>query len=216
MRLLRFPVEPFYENTIVLLPVDQKDGSIVVDPGGDGRLLLDVLNGNHTFVHAVILTHAHIDHVSALGVLKEAFPDLIVMMQAGDHDLYTHLGIQARLFAQPVPDVPKIGRFLADGDTLEHGEMTIKVIHTPGHSKGSICLFIPGEVDLLLSGDTLFREGIGRTDLLGGSQDDLIHSISQKLMVLDDNTVIVPGHGNDTTIGHERRYNPFLTAQSAK
>jgi len=210
MRLLRFPVEPFYENTIVLLPIEPQAGSIVVDPGGDGQLLLDVLTGNKTFAKIVVLTHAHIDHVSALGVLKDNYPELKVMMHAGDLSLYENLGVQARLFAQEVPEVPPIDRFLADGDILEHSGLKLKAIHTPGHSKGSICLFIRDEVDLLLSGDTLFRESIGRTDLLGGSQKELLNSIRQKLMVLDDNTLVVPGHGSDTTIGHERQANPFL------
>lgn len=210
MKLIRFPVEPFYENTIVLLPDDKKHGSVVVDPGGDGDLLMDVLQGNNTFAQKIILTHAHIDHVSALTVLKKAFPDTIIMMHPDDKELYTHMGLQSRLFAQPMPQVPPIDRFIRDGDILKHNGMTIKVIHTPGHSKGSICLFIPDEADLLLSGDTLFREGVGRTDLLGGSHEDLIKSIREKLMVLDDNTLVIPGHGGDTTIGHERRLNPFL------
>ena len=193
----------------MLLPEIPGQGAVVVDPGGDGRLLLDVLQGNGTFAHTVILTHAHIDHVSGLEAVKDRYPDVLVMMHSKDLNMYEHLGIQAMMFGQPTPRVPPINRFVKDGDVIEHAGLAIHVLHTPGHSKGSICLLIPGEVDLLLSGDTLFRDGIGRTDLWGGDQDQLIRSIREKLLCLDDNTVVVPGHGSDTTIGHENRKIPF-------
>ncbi len=210
MRLLHFPVEPFYENTFVLIPAQTDQGAVIVDPGSDGSLLMEVLQGNRVPVVTVILTHAHIDHVSGLPALKAAFGDLKVMMHPADQNLYTHLDTQARLFSQPVPDVPPVDHFLEHSEVITHDDIHMKVLHTPGHSKGSICVLISGERDILLSGDTLFREGIGRTDVLGGSRKQILHSIKQHLMALDDTTLVLPGHGGDTTIGHERLHNPFL------
>ena len=210
MRLLHFPIEPFYENTIVLIPSQPEYGAVVVDPGGDGSLLLEVLQGNKVVVSTVILTHAHLDHVSGLASLKAAFDELKIMLHQDDLDLYTHLDVQARLFSQPIPNVPPVDHFLEHGEIISHNDINLKILHTPGHSKGSICIYIQGERNILLSGDTLFREGIGRTDVFGGSQEDLLKSIKQQLMVLNDDTLVLPGHGGDTTIGHERIYNPFL------
>lgn len=195
-------VGPFASNCYVVGSKSGRQG-MVVDPGDDAGQILDRLKELELNIKLIILTHGHIDHTGALKEVKEA-TGAPIAVHADDaknlNSLSLLLGIVCS--SPPTPD-----RLLADGDSIALDELHFRVLHTPGHSPGGICLEGKGVV---FSGDTLFNYGIGRTDLPGGSYTKLMDSIHAKLMVLADDTVVYPGHGPETTIGAERRGNPFL------
>jgi glyoxylase-like metal-dependent hydrolase (beta-lactamase superfamily II) len=178
---------------------------MIIDPGGEAKRILKKVSDLKLDIKLVVLTHGHIDHVGALGEVKEASGADIAahaddVKTLGDGSLSVLLGISP--LALPPPD-----RLLEDGDKIDIGNLNFIVRHTPGHSPDSICLLGGGVV---FSGDTLFNYGIGRADLPGGNPSQLMDSIRTKLMVLADETIVYPGHGPKTTIGAERRGNPFL------
>ena len=209
MKIIKFTVPPFYENTYVVL---HNHFAWVIDPGGDGELLVDVLKGNRIERFEVLLTHAHIDHISGLDALIKVWPDIKVHLHRKDEKLYKNVKIQAQMFHQAEPALPKEILYVEDGELLNQNGLELQVMHTPGHSPGSVCYLLKNEVPpVLFSGDTLFFEGIGRSDLFGGDHDMLMLSIREKLFKLPEDTRCLPGHGQETTIGHEKRFNPFLT-----
>jgi hydroxyacylglutathione hydrolase len=231
--------------------------AIVVDPGDDVERVLQILTANKLKVRAIVSTHTHIDHVGGLAGLRRATGAPVLIHEA-DLELYRHLDVQAQFLGTPTPESTKIEDFVKEGDTLRWGDYSARVIHTPGHTPGSISLVVekgdgvappflerqtPGpatasaqaslQADLeghsqphthfhgrslgvdggpsrLIAGDTLFQGSIGRTDLWGGSMNDILRSIREKLMMLPDETIVIPGHGESTTIGEEREYNPYL------
>jgi glyoxylase-like metal-dependent hydrolase (beta-lactamase superfamily II) len=185
--------------------------AMVVDPGGDVERILDLLRVLHLRCVLIVNTHAHFDHVGGNAELRRA-TGAPLLMHADDLPLYQHLPEQAAFLGGllPVPERAPIDRTLADGESLRVGGLAAGVLHTPGHTPGGICLLIDGEPPLLLSGDTLFAGGVGRTDLWGGDERALVHSLQTRLLTLDDRTQVIPGHGPRTTIGQERRTNPFL------
>jgi glyoxylase-like metal-dependent hydrolase (beta-lactamase superfamily II) len=182
--------------------------AMVVDPGDDIEDILEILKRHGLTVKAIVITHAHIDHIGGAARLKQA-TGAPVYMNLADAELERMLDAQAAwLGMQPVErvdiDVPA-----RDGDTLTVGLTEVNVLHTPGHTQGSISLWLPGE-NKLLAGDTLFRDGIGRTDLPGGDGSQILRSIHEKLLTLPEETLVFPGHGPGTTIGREKRFNSFL------
>jgi hydroxyacylglutathione hydrolase len=210
--------------------------ALVVDPGDDVERILAILRKHNLTVRAIIITHTHIDHVGGLARLH-AVTGAPVLIHEADMPLYERLDEQAHFLGMPmVPPMTKIDEYVKDGDTLRWGGYTARVIHTPGHTPGSISLFsdvasrrdVAAEADggvltrggggaaaeavspLLIAGDTLFQGAIGRTDLWGGSMKDILRSIHEKLLVLPEATRVIPGHGGETTIGEEREENPFL------
>ena len=192
--------------------------ALVVDPGDEAARILEVLAKHGLTVKAIVSTHAHIDHVGGLRKMQEA-TGAPVLMHGDDRELYRRLDEQAAWIGMRAPDPARVDTFLREGDTLRWGRFEANVLHTPGHTPGSISLYLPaekkegntgGETGKLFAGDTLFSGSIGRTDLWGGSLEQILHSIHQKLMVLPDATVVYPGHGSVTTIGEERVSNPFL------
>jgi hydroxyacylglutathione hydrolase len=231
--------------------------AIVVDPGDEIDRVLRILSANKLKVRAIVSTHTHIDHVGGLAGLRRATGAPVLIHEA-DLELYRHLDVQAQFLGARTPESTKIEDFVKEGDTLRWGDYSARVIHTPGHTPGSISLFVekggraaesfadrrmPGPAKAsedanlqvqweshsqsyghshehsfgsgggpprLVSGDTLFQGSIGRTDLWGGSMKDILRSIREKLMLLPDETVVIPGHGESTTIGEERAHNPFL------
>jgi glyoxylase-like metal-dependent hydrolase (beta-lactamase superfamily II) len=159
-------------------------------------------------VKAIVITHAHIDHIGGAAKLKAA-TGAPVHMNANDAPLYDQLDMQAAWLQMKTPEKTGIDTEARDGDTLALGKNVFHVLHTPGHTQGSISLWIPEE-HKLIAGDTLFRDSIGRTDLPGGDEHQILRSIEDKLLTLPDETVVIPGHGADTTIGREKERNPFL------
>ncbi|MGA7915837.1 MAG: MBL fold metallo-hydrolase [Candidatus Acidiferrales bacterium] len=232
--------------------------AIVVDPGDETARILAILKSHNLNVRAIVSTHTHIDHVGGLALLHQATGAPVLIHEA-DLELYRHLDMQAEFLGVRTPESTRIEDFLKEGDTLRWGPYSARVIHTPGHTPGSISLYVEKnsapdqsyledagrprpakasaqahlQADLqssaradahlrdhahdhgstttrLIAGDTLFQGSIGRTDLWGGSLKDLMNSIRGKLLTLPDETLVIPGHGDTTTIGAERNENPFL------
>jgi glyoxylase-like metal-dependent hydrolase (beta-lactamase superfamily II) len=182
--------------------------AIVIDPGDDIEEVLATLAKHQLRVKAVVITHAHIDHIGGAQKLKAA-TGAPVYMNARDQELYNHLDVQAGWLGVETPERTKIEVNAREGDTLTLGPAEFQILETPGHTQGSISLLIPAE-NKLIAGDTLFLDSIGRTDLPGGDLRQILRSIQDKLLPLDDGVVVIPGHGPNTTIGRERRRNPFL------
>lgn len=192
-----------------ILGCDKTREGLVIDPGDDSDLILSLVEKHRLKVKYILSTHAHIDHVGDLEPLK-ARTGAEAILHELDLPLYQNLSIQAAWLGVVAPQMAKIDTFIHNRDTLRFGQYSGEILHTPGHSPGSLCLHLPGSVDQLFAGDTLFQRSIGRTDLWGGSYEEILKSIRQKLLVLDDHTVIYPGHGPATTVGEEKRHNPFL------
>lgn len=203
-RIVTEPVGPVAANCHIL----EFDGSVVlIDPGGDPDLLLRLV-GKRTLT-ALLITHGHYDHIGAIGPLKERHPGAAVMIHRDEArsladpslNLSGHFGIDGRYKREPE-------RLLGHGDRIDLPDgSSLTVIHTPGHTPGGVCFHGDG---ILFSGDTLFFESIGRSDLPGGDDETLLASIRGRLFTLPDDTRVLPGHMNATTIGHEKRHNPFL------
>ncbi|MEK7854390.1 MAG: MBL fold metallo-hydrolase, partial [candidate division NC10 bacterium] len=179
------------------------------DPGMESEAVADVLARERLTVTAIINTHGHFDHVFGNAYFK-AKTGAPLLMHRADLDLVKRLEEQSLYFGFRATPSPPPDRFLEEGDEVRVGGIRLRVLHTPGHSPGGICLVTDGTAFV---GDTLFAGSIGRTDLPGGSAETLLTSIREKLLTLPDDTVIYPGHGPATTIGHERRHNPFLTGR---
>jgi glyoxylase-like metal-dependent hydrolase (beta-lactamase superfamily II) len=184
--------------------------AIVVDPGDEIEEIVSILKRHALRVTAIVITHAHIDHIGGAAKLK-ALTGAPVHMNELDLELYDHLDTQAAWLGMPLPERTTIDTPAREGDTIRIDETDFHVLHAPGHTQGSSCLWIPAQ-QKLIAGDTLFRDSIGRTDLPGGDSRQILRSIQGKLMALPDASVVIPGHGPATTIGREREHNPFLTA----
>jgi len=194
----------FATNCYIVGSESNKEG-MIIDPGAEAKGILKSVADLGLDIKFIVLTHGHIDHIGALKEVKEA-TGAEICLHSGDANL-----LQGRSsgtdFGLPYPDSPPPGRLLEGGDSIDVGDLHFLVLHTPGHSPGGICLLGHGVV---FCGDTLFNYGIGRTDFPSASHNQLMNSIHTKLMILPDNTIVYPGHGPETTIGTERRGNPFL------
>lgn len=205
MILDSFPTGPLDVNCVVVGDEGTRE-AFVVDPGGDGPRILAALAKHGLTLKAVLHTHGHIDHVGATAELCRA-AGVKAHMHPDDGPLYQALPVFAQMLGMPAPaSVPM--EPLQDGQVLALGGLKLRVVHTPGHTMGSVCFLVEGE-GVLLSGDTLFRRGVGRTDL-GGDWDTLVRSIRERLFPLGDAVKVLPGHNGATTLGEERRENPFL------
>jgi len=185
--------------------------AIVIDPGEEVERILEVVRRHGLTVKLIAITHAHIDHVGGARKLKQATGAPVYMHEA-DYGLYQSVPEQAAWLGLPqAPALTTIDAPLREGDAVRFGNVAGTVLHTPGHTQGSTCLYFPNAGGKkLFAGDTLFLGSIGRTDLPGGSPQQIFRSIREKLFALDDETVVIPGHGPLTTIGRERAENPFL------
>ena len=180
--------------------------AVIVDPGGDSDEIIDFVAKEDLNVVAILLTHGHGDHIGGVPELKEAL-GVPVMVHAGDDDMVKDSSINMSS-AMAMGDVAfEPDKLMNHGDLIEVGSETLEVIHTPGHTKGGVCLLGEG---ILITGDTLFQGSIGRTDLYGGDLEMLMDSIIIKLMGLPDETLVYPGHGGHSTIGTEKKRNPFI------
>jgi hydroxyacylglutathione hydrolase len=186
--------------------------AVVIDPGDEIGRITAILEKHHLRVKAIVVTHAHIDHIGGAQKLK-ALTGAPVYMNFNDQELYDHLDIQAQWLGVATPEKTVIDVNAREGESLKlgpaDGQVEFQVLNTPGHTPGSISVWIPAE-NKLVAGDTLFLDSIGRTDLPGGNPRQILRSIHDKLLPLDDAVVVIPGHGANTTIGRERRRNPFL------
>jgi hydroxyacylglutathione hydrolase len=202
-----FPVGPLQCNCSVI--GDEKTHeAMVIDPGDQIEGILDILRQEKLTLKQIVITHAHIDHVGGAMKLKAATGAPILMNQ-NDHALLKMLDMQAAWIGMRPPGDVQVDEAIGQGRVLKIGEITSNVIHTPGHTEGSICVYFPVEKKLI-AGDTLFAGSIGRTDLPGGSMDKIMRSLHTQVLALPDETEVVPGHGPSTTIGEERETNPFL------
>jgi glyoxylase-like metal-dependent hydrolase (beta-lactamase superfamily II) len=195
-----------YAANCYIIHTEDGDG-LVVDPAGDVDEIVKYLEDSSVKVGAIVLTHGHGDHIGGVLELKELL-DVPVMVHSDDEDMVKNSALNLST-SMPMGEVNfKPDILLNDGDEIPLGDRAVKVIHTPGHTKGGICILVDG---ILITGDTLFQGSIGRTDLYGGDFDTLMISIVEKLMILPDDTVVYPGHGGPSTIGVERRNNPFIS-----
>jgi hydroxyacylglutathione hydrolase len=201
------PVGPLRCNCSVIGDETTRE-AMVIDPGDDIENVLALIEKHNLQVKQIVITHAHIDHVGGAMKLRAATGAPILLNQ-NDYALLKMLDVQAAWIGMKNPGEVEIDSNLGQADTVRAGSLTANVIHTPGHTEGSICLYFPAE-NKLIAGDTLFAGSIGRTDLPGGSMEKIINSLHEKVLALPDDTLVVPGHGPLTTIGEERESNPFL------
>jgi glyoxylase-like metal-dependent hydrolase (beta-lactamase superfamily II) len=203
-----FPVG-WLQCNCTILGDEQTREAIVIDPGDDPQEILARLEKHGLTPKQILCTHTHIDHVGAIYELQERAGTPASIHKA-DLFLFEKLDVQAQWIGIPMPKRGAIEHFVEDGSAVACHGVEVGVIHTPGHTPGSASFHLAGDRNILFTGDTLFAQSIGRTDLWGGSHPQIIASIQKKLMTFDDDALVISGHGQSTTIGHERRYNPFL------
>jgi glyoxylase-like metal-dependent hydrolase (beta-lactamase superfamily II) len=212
MRIQTAAVPPFFKNAYLVSCEETKE-AVLIDPGDEVDQILKMVPAAGLTVRAIPLTHAHLDHITGVGVAKAAL-GVDIWLHRDDQFLYDGAAEQGRMFGLVMPALPKVDRYYEPGVSMAFGTLTIDVLHTPGHCPGGVCLAIgrAGSVEReLFVGDTLFAGSIGRTDLPGGDHETLIRSIRDVLLAFPDDTVVHAGHGPATTIGRERATNPFLT-----
>jgi len=201
------PVGPLQCNCSIIGDEATRE-AMVIDPGDDIGDILALIQKHNLQVKHIVITHAHIDHVGGAMKLRAAIGAPILLNQ-NDYALLQMLDVQAAWIGMRSPGKVEIDRSISTGETVAAGSHTAQILHTPGHTEGSICLYFEAEKKLI-AGDTLFAGSIGRTDLPGGSMQKIMRSLQGTVLALPDETVVVPGHGELTTIGEERESNPFL------
>ncbi len=205
MILEKVVVGPLAVNSYIIGCEQTRIGA-VIDPGDEAEKIEQTIAQLNLQIKFILLTHGHIDHLAHLQRLQKKYQAKFLMHEA-DSFLLEHASSQAELFELPDPGHPQPDAFLNDGDKITLGNLTISVLHTPGHSPGSVTFFVE---DKLFVGDLIFSGSIGRTDLPGGNFEQLIHSVNTKIFVLPDAVEIFPGHGTKTTVGFEKSTNPFF------
>ncbi len=208
-----FPVGLLQCNCSIL--GDEESGeAIIVDPGGDGPEIVRRVTERGLAVTQIVHTHAHIDHVGASAEVKRRTGGA-AWLHEDDEWLLDRLEMQAQLIGGGAPEAVALDGFLTEGQRFDFAGSQIEVIHTPGHTPGSCCFVLAADGrQIVFAGDTLFRGGIGRTDLWGGDTAQILESLKGKLLALDDDSEVVTGHGPSTSIGLERRNNPFLSGDA--
>ena len=205
-------VQPFYKNGFVVGCEETRE-AVIIDPGDEVDDLLAAASSHGLSVKAILLTHAHLDHVTGVGKAKAALA-VPVWLHKDDNFLYEMVVQQGQMFGLRVEAQPPIDHFYEGEGPFRFGRYKVRVLHTPGHCPGGVCLAVSKEGEkrhTLFVGDTLFAGSIGRTDLPGGDMETLLRSIREVLFAFPDNTVVWSGHGAETTIGDEKASNPFLT-----
>jgi glyoxylase-like metal-dependent hydrolase (beta-lactamase superfamily II) len=202
---------PFYKNGFVIGCEETREG-VIIDPGDEVADLLAAAKQHRLQIGRILLTHAHLDHVTGVGAAKQAL-GVPVWLHPADNFLYERTVEQGRMFGLQVERQPPVDHFYEGEGPIRFGRYAVRVLHTPGHCPGGVCLAISRDGEstaTLIVGDTLFAGSIGRTDLPGGDAPTLLRSIREVLLAFPDDTVVWPGHGDQTTVGRERRTNPFL------
>jgi len=202
-------VNNFAVNCYVVGCPDTRE-AMIVDPGGNPDGILSTVESNDLSVTCIVNTHGHIDHIMANREVKE-HTGAPLRIHSADAEMLAHSGEQSMHMLGIEVTSPVADSFLEDGEVFNVGSIEVKVIHTPGHSPGSVCLKMGKK---LITGDTLFSQGIGRTDIRGGSMKTLIRSLMERVMTLDDETEIYPGHGPASSIGMEKKWNPFVNGMA--
>lgn len=206
LHIRSFVVGPFETNCYIAADAASLD-ALVIDPGDDSGAIVSAAQSGGFVVRGIVNTHGHADHIAGNRALQERFGCPIMIHELDAAFLQDPEANLSALAGYTGPLSPPADRLLEDGDEITVGELVFRVVHTPGHTPGGICLVAEG---VLFSGDTLFAGGVGRTDFPGGSHEQLVEAIRSKLLVLPDDTMICPGHGPRTTIGAERKANPWL------
>ena len=201
------PVGPLQCNCSIIGDENTRE-AMVIDPGDEIEDVVALLQKHGLTVKQIVITHAHIDHIGGAAKLRK-LTGAPVLLNQNDYALLKMLDVQAAWVGMAVPEQVQLDQPLANGDKLQTGNLEATVMHTPGHTEGSVCLYFPAE-HKLIAGDTLFAGSIGRTDLPGGSLKKIMSSLHERVLTLPDETVVIPGHGPLTSIGAERETNPFL------
>ena len=214
-----FVTTAFQQNTRVLACAETRR-AVCLDPGGDADVIADYINQNDLHLQAITLTHAHLDHVGATADLHKSFPQVEILLHRDDEDLYYALPQQPEALGIPrmawaslgfeYEKPPAVTGNWQDGEIYEVGQLRFKILHCPGHTRGHVVLFEEKERKVFV-GDCLFAGSIGRTDLPGGSYEQLMDSLNNKILTLGDDVTVYSGHGPETTVGREKLTNPFLT-----
>jgi len=209
--LRSFEVGPLGANCYIL-SCDKTKEAVVIDPGGVAPEMAKHISAGGLKVACIICTHGHYDHIGGLSELRKIC-GAPVLIHADDRDMLVNPRKYVPFLGLMLPDIAEPERLLSGGEELAAGRMTLSILHTPGHTKGGISIAVKEE-GIVFTGDTLFLEGVGRTDLPGGSTAQLTASIREKLFTLPDKTTVYPGHGPQTDIGYEKKHNPFLNDES--
>lgn len=205
MNIFKIPAGIYAANCYIVYCEDTKEG-IVIDPGGSVDEIMDIIKENNLTIRYILLTHGHGDHIGGVKELKELL-DVAVLAHEDEVDLLANSDLNLSNMMAMGPIELNIDKELKDDETIYFGNHKGQIIHTPGHSKGGICFKVN---DYLFTGDTLFKQSVGRSDLHGGDHELLINSIRNKLLAFSNDTKVFPGHGDSSTLGHEKLFNKFL------